>query len=67
MLASLMGIGSLASIGQAMDIQLLPLPTVADFTAPKRHRTGEKYPHSSTRQQARYARQIAAGQLRFTA
>jgi hypothetical protein len=28
-----------------------------------RIRTGVRYPHSSTRQQARYARQIAAGQL----
>lgn len=28
-----------------------------------RHKTGYRYPHSSTRQQARYARQIAAGQL----
>lgn len=31
-----------------------------------RVRTGWKYPHSSARQQARYARQIAAGQLKFT-
>ena len=28
-------------------------------------RTGRKYPHSSARQQARYARQIAAGKLRM--
>jgi|GEM_PF-6228783 len=28
-----------------------------------RHKTGYRYPHSSTRQQARYARQIAAGRL----
>lgn len=27
--------------------------------------TGKTYPHSSTRQRARYARQIAAGQLRI--
>lgn len=26
---------------------------------------GRVYPHSSARQQARYARQLAAGQLRF--
>ena len=32
-------------------------------TAPKRRRTGVRYPHSSRRQQARYARQIASGQL----
>ncbi|WP_421778894.1 hypothetical protein [Hoeflea sp.] len=29
----------------------------------KRIRTGGRYPHSSTRQRARYARQLAAGQL----
>lgn len=31
--------------------------------APFRYRTGITYPHSSDRQRARYARQIAAGQL----
>ena len=31
----------------------------------KRRKSGEKYPFSSTRQNARYARQIAAGQLRM--
>jgi hypothetical protein len=30
-----------------------------------RLRSGRTYPHSSTRQRARYARQIAAGQLRM--
>lgn len=30
----------------------------------RRSRTGRRYPHSSTRQRARYARQIAAGQIR---
>lgn len=30
-----------------------------------RNKTGLTYPHSSTRQQARYARQLAAGQLKF--
>lgn len=34
-----------------------------DRVGAKRCRTGKKYPHSSTRQQARYARQIAAGQI----
>lgn len=29
-----------------------------------RRSTGRRYPHSSTRQRARYARQIAAGQIR---
>lgn len=31
----------------------------------KRIRMGKAYPHSSTRQRARYARQIAAGQLQM--
>ena len=30
-----------------------------------RNKTGKTYPHSSDRQQARYARQIAAGQIKF--
>ncbi len=33
----------------------------------KRRRTGRTYPHSSGRQQARYARQIARGQLSMAA
>jgi len=31
----------------------------------KRPRTSKTYPHSSARQQARYARQLAAGQITF--
>lgn len=34
-----------------------------DIYRPKRRKTGATYPHSSKRQRARYARQIAAGQL----
>lgn len=36
-----------------------------DFTrvGSRTYRTGKKYPHSSARQRARYARQIAAGQI----
>jgi len=33
--------------------------------AGKRPRISKTYPHSSARQQARYARQIAAGQITF--
>ena len=33
------------------------------ITGPKRRRTGVQYPFSSARQQARNARQMAAGQL----
>ena len=32
---------------------------------PFRYRTGVTYPHSSERQRARYARQIAAGQIKL--
>ena len=35
-----------------------------DTNRPKRRKTGHTYPHSSDRQRARYARQIAAGQIR---
>ena len=43
------------------------IPMSPDFKRPKRRVTGKKYPHSSARQQARYARQIAAGQIKFAA
>lgn len=36
----------------------------SDTYRPKTRKTGVTYPHSSTRQRARYARQIAAGQIR---
>lgn len=48
-------------------LRLISFAPTADFSAPKRRRTGKNYPHSSTRQQARYARQLAAGQIKFTA
>lgn len=35
-----------------------------DTYRPKTRKTGRIYPHSSTRQRDRYARQIAAGQIR---
>jgi len=38
---------------------------VADFSQPKRRKTGAKYPHCSERQIARYRRQLAAGQIKF--
>lgn len=60
----------LASLGSAIDlarsIPVVPLHRTADFRRPKTRRTGRKYPHSSKRQNARIARQLAAGQLRFT-
>lgn len=59
----------LASVGAAMDLArsfpVVPLHQIADFSRPKARRTGRKYPHSSTRQNKRIARQLAAGQLKF--
>lgn len=60
--------GSLAAAALASEyadaLRLINFNTPADFTKPKRRRTGVTYPHSSTRQRARYARQIAAGQIK---
>lgn len=46
---------------------LIPMPLMDGAprrgTRKRRNKTGETYPHSSARQRARYARQIAAGQL----
>lgn len=37
----------------------------ADTPSKKLRKPGKTYPHSSARQRARYARQLAAGQLKF--
>lgn len=59
--ALMMGSGSLAA-SPMPDIKILP--TAQPFTkGTKRMKTGKTYPHSSKRQCARYARQIAAGQI----
>lgn len=59
--------GSIAAAALASEyadaLRLISFNSTADFTKPKRRRTGKAYPHSSTRQRARYARQIAAGQI----
>ncbi len=59
----------LASLGSAIDLArsmpIVPAHQTADFRRPKTRRTGRKYPHSSTRQNDRIARQLAAGQLNF--
>lgn len=54
-----------AGIAGAFDMPIIPMRQPADFRQSKRRRTGVKYPHSSTRQHARYARQVAAGQIKF--
>jgi hypothetical protein len=64
------GLGAAAIIASVMDnlnalrfIEAMPQPI--DTRRPKTRKTGKRYPHSSARQQARYARQIAAGQLKM--
>lgn len=42
----------------------MPTFTYTDFRAPKRRKTGKRYPFASKRQNARYARQVASGQIR---
>jgi hypothetical protein len=37
----------------------------ADFRKPKTYKTGKRYPHSSKRQNERFARQLAAGKVTF--
>ena len=64
-------IGSILSMAGALGISAASMPVfpdirpmrTMDFTQPKRRKTGRTYPHSSDRQRARYARQIAAGQI----
>lgn len=67
--------GLLGNIGAVLMAESLPVINLAPAT-PRKLSVGDKawcafykgkhYPHSSTRQRARYARQIAAGQLRVT-
>lgn len=55
--------------GQALSSAHLSILPHVDAGAPprgqpkRRNKTGHRYPFSSTRQNARYARQLAAGQL----
>lgn len=58
-------LSSMASLAMLSSL-IHPLPDY-DFGRKRPHaaKTGKTYPHSSTRQRARYARQIAAGQLKF--
>ncbi len=64
-----LSIGSFASMGSAAAMPEMPLIAIKPTRKrrggkpPFSYRTGKTYPHSSERQRARYARQIAAGQL----
>ena len=63
------GMGSVGSIGvpavtlDAPIISIRPNRSPRGGKPPFRYRTGKAYPHSCDRQRARYARQMAAGQL----
>lgn len=64
------GIGSIvgALLADAATIQAMEsfrITQVADFRKPKTYRTGKKYPFSSKRQNDRFARQLAAGKVKF--
>jgi hypothetical protein len=50
---------------EAMNVRDMVVDNVADFSKPRRRRTGKKYPFSNTRQNERFARQLAAGQIKF--
>lgn len=67
-----LGIGSLTSsmLADAATIKAMEsmrITQVADFRKPKTYRTGKKYPFSSKRQNDRFARQLAAGKVKFAA
>lgn len=53
--------GSMASVGSEM----ISMTSEPDFKRPKTRKTGKTYPHCGARQQARYTRQLAAGQISF--
>jgi hypothetical protein len=61
MIASLITV----AIQQAEIMRMFRHSEPLDTKRPKRRRTGKTYPHSSARQEARYARQLAAGQISF--
>jgi hypothetical protein len=56
-------LASVSSIGA--DVMASTGPAAPTFDAPKRRRSGDRYPHSSKRQNDRIARQLAAGQISF--
>ena len=65
--AALWGLGTSALPNEFELLAMQHIRTInqPDFNKPKRRKTGRDYPHSNTRQRARYARQIAAGKLNF--
>lgn len=64
------GIGAAIAANLMSDLKALDIVRFsepADFAKPRRRKTGKTYPHSSTRQRARYARQTDAGQIKNAA
>ena len=65
------GFGAAAILAHAMQqaemLSNFRFMQALDTNRPKRRTTGKKYPFSSKRQNDRYARQLAAGQIKFTA
>jgi hypothetical protein len=55
----------LSAIAGGLELKnfMMPHRDYRNRGASKRRITGKQYPHSSARQRARYARQIAAGQI----
>lgn len=62
MMRSILGMGLLAGLSLPPMILLPDPPRRGKRTY--RITTGKTYPHSSSRQRARYARQVAAGQIK---
>lgn len=64
-LAASLGLSSSLAVSQLPIMpEMMPNHAYRNRGAAKRRKTGALYPHSSTRQRARYARQIAAGQIK---
>lgn len=63
------GIGAVLSsmMADAAVVNSIRSVPIADFSKPKTYGTGKKYPFSSKRQNDRFARQLAAGKVKFTA
>lgn len=61
------GIGAMLSamMADASIVASFKQKQIADFSKPKTYRTGKKYPFSSKRQNERFARQLAAGKVKF--
>jgi hypothetical protein len=50
---------------EARNLKAFRAVRTMDFSKPKRRKIGVKYPFSSTRQNERFARQLAAGKVQF--